>query len=249
MKAVAAIPARLQSTRFPRKVLADIHGKPMLWHVCQGVAQAKMIDEIWVLTDSKEVFDAAGSWGVKAVMTAEDCPSGTDRIASVVSVLDAEIIVNVQGDEPTIAGSVVDLMVSALQESDADMVTPVFPITDPSEIVDPNLVKVVRASNGDALYFSRSPIPYLRDVPQAEWPSSAAYWGHVGVYGYRRSLLEEFPSLPEGRLEKAERLEQLRLLEAGKTVRTVEIDWRPFGVDVPADLAAVKSMLKPPVET
>jgi 3-deoxy-manno-octulosonate cytidylyltransferase (CMP-KDO synthetase) len=246
MKTVVAIPARLKSTRFPRKVLADIHGKPMLWHVCQGVSQAKMIDEIWVLTDSEEVYEAAGSWGIKTVMTAEDCPSGTDRIASVVSVLDAEIIVNVQGDEPTIAGSVVDLMVSALQDSDADMVTPVFPITDPAEITDPNLVKVVRASNGDALYFSRSPVPYVRDVTQEQWPAATAYWGHVGVYGYRRGLLEEFPSLPEGRLEKAEKLEQLRLLEAGKTVRTVEIDWRPFGVDVPADLEAVKSMLKPP---
>jgi 3-deoxy-D-manno-octulosonate cytidylyltransferase len=243
MSAIAAIPARIGSTRFPRKVLADLNGRPMLWHVYQGVSQAEQIKEVWVLTDSQEVMDAVSSWGGKAMMTSEDCPSGTDRIASVAHLLDAEIIVNIQGDEPLIRGSVVDKMTAALEASDADVATPVYPLTDNEEIDNPNVVKVVRAANGSALYFSRSPIPYARDIDADQRLGTTAYWGHVGLYALRREVLLEYPVLPQGTLEQAEKLEQLRLLEAGKSILAVEIDYRPHAVDVPADLEAVKVIL------
>jgi 3-deoxy-manno-octulosonate cytidylyltransferase (CMP-KDO synthetase) len=245
MSAIVAIPARLKSTRFPRKVLADIHGKPMLWHVCRGVSGAKRISEVWVLTDSQEVLDQAQPWGVRTALTAEECPSGTDRIASVIDLLDAEIIVNVQADEPLITGNVVDTLVTALEGSIADVATPVYRITSLDELNNPNLVKVVRGSDGTALYFSRSPIPYVRDTATEEWMSATDFWGHVGVYAYRREVLVDFPRLPEGRLERVEKLEQLRLLEAGKKILAVEIDFRSHAVDVPDDLERVKAMMDP----
>jgi 3-deoxy-manno-octulosonate cytidylyltransferase (CMP-KDO synthetase) len=243
MSAIVAIPARIGSTRFPRKVLANLNGRSMLWHVYQGVSQAKQINEVWVLTDSQEVLDEVHSWGGKAMMTSEDCPSGTDRIASVAHLLDDEIIVNVQGDEPLISGDVVDRTAVALAASDADVATPVYSITDTKEITNPNVVKVVRAADGTALYFSRSAVPYVRDVAMDQWHNSAPYWGHVGLYALRRDVLMEYPKLPTGALEQVEKLEQLRLLEAGKRILAVEIDYRPHAVDTPEDLAAVKAIL------
>ena len=244
MSAIVAIPARLKSTRFPRKVLADIHGQPMLWHVHQAVSKATRISGVWVLSDSQEVLAAASSWGAKTLLTSEDCPSGTDRIASVIELLDGEIIINVQADEPLIPSEVVDQLVSALENSTADVATPVFPITTVEELTNPNVVKVVRGLDGSALYFSRSPVPYVRDAEIQDWMSRTPFWGHVGVYAYRRSVLLEFLDLPEGRLEKVEKLEQLRLLEAGKRFLAVEIDYRPHAVDVPSDLEEVKRILE-----
>ena len=243
MSAIVAIPARLQSTRFPRKVLADLHGKPMLWHVLQGVSKANRIDGVWVMTDSEEIKEAAASWGVKALMTSEDCRSGTARIASVIHQLDAEFIVNVQADEPLIAGEVVDAMVDALEGGNADVATPVYRLTRVEEATDPNVVKAVRAANGNALYFSRSPIPHARDIQQSEWLNQTEFWGHAGVYGYTRNALARYMQLPEGRLERTEKLEQLRLLEAGMQILTVEIDYRPHAVDVPEDLEVVKALM------
>ena len=198
-----------------------------------------------MLTDSAEVFQEAVSWGAKAMMTSEDCPSGTARIASVISQLDADIIVNVQGDEPLMTSAVVDTMVASLEASDADVVTPVYRIDNAADITNVNINKVVRARDGTALYFSHSPIPHVRDIAIESWPSLASFWGHVGVYGYRRSVLEEYGDLPEGPLETVEKLEQLRLLEAGKKILTVEIDYHPMGVDVPSDLERVKELIDP----
>jgi len=243
VSAIVAIPARLQSTRFPRKVLADIHGRPMLWHVYQGVSSAKKIKEVWVLSDSQEVVDQASSWGANALLTSEDCSSGTDRIASVIDSLDADVIINVQGDEPLISSEVIDRLAVAIEGSPADVATPVYPITTLEELTSPNVVKVVRGHDGSALYFSRSPVPHVRDVTIDDWLSRGQFWGHAGVYAYRRSALVEFPNLPVGRLEKLEKLEQLRLLEAGKRFLAVEIDYRPHAVDVPEDLEAVKRIL------
>jgi 3-deoxy-manno-octulosonate cytidylyltransferase (CMP-KDO synthetase) len=217
----------------------------MLWHVFQRVVKAERIDAVWILTDSAEVFEAASSWGAKTIMTAEDCPSGTARIASVIDQLDADIIVNVQGDEPLMDGTVVDKMVDALEGSDADVVTPVYRIDSTDDIANLNINKVVRASDDTALYFSHSPIPHVRDEPMEDWVSHAPFWGHVGVYGYRRFVLEEYGQLPEGQLERVEKLEQLRLLEAGKRILTVEIDYHPMGVDVPTDLERVKELIDP----
>ena len=244
MSAIVAIPARLESTRFPRKVLADLHGRPMLWHVYQGVSQSQKIGEVWVMTDSTEVYEAAASWGAKVVMTSSDCFSGTDRIASVADSLNADIIVNVQGDEPLITGHVVDAVVSALESSDAGVATPVYRITSLEEITNPNVVKVVRGADDRVLLFSRSPIPHVRDTDPELWLDAAEFWGHVGVYAYRRSTLLQFPHLPVGRLEGIEKLEQLRLLEAGTQFLAVEIDYRPHAVDSPSDLERVKQILE-----
>ena len=217
----------------------------MLWHVYQGVSKAKQVSEIWVLTDSEEVYEEATSWGAKTLMTSPDCPSGTARIASVMEQLASDIVVNVQGDEPMISGEIVDAVVTALEESDADTATPVYRIFKAEEIADPNLVKVVRDAAGRALYFSRSPIPHVRDVALDEWSGATTFWGHVGLYAYRRKTLLEYLDLPEAKLEAAEKLEQLRLLESGKRIMTVEIDQRLYGVDTPADLERVKQLLGP----
>ena len=205
MSAIVAIPARLESSRFPRKVLAEIQGKPMLWHVYQGVSQAKSVMDVWVLSDSEEILREAGSWGAETLLTSPDCSSGTDRIASVIEQLEADYIVNVQGDEPLITGDVVDKVIETLMETGADVATPVFPIVTLADLKNPNRVKVTRSSDGTALYFSRSPIPYVRDIPEDQWLSRVAFWGHLGVYGYRKQVLREFPALPEGTLENAEK--------------------------------------------
>ena len=233
----------MKSTRLPGKVLADIHGQPMLWYVYQAVSQAKGIDGVWVMTDSQEICDLASSWGAKAVMTSEDCPSGTARIASVVDQLDADIVVNVQGDEPLITGQVVDTLIASLEAGDTDVSTPVYRITSMDDVLNPNVVKVVRSADDRALYFSRSPVPHVRDLATNDWLSMAPFFGHAGVYAYRRDVLIEYLQLPEGRMEKAEKLEQLRLLEAGKQFLTVEIDYRPEAVDTPEDLVKVKKVI------
>ena len=243
MSAIVAIPARIKSTRFPGKVLADIHGKPMLWYVYQAVSQAQSISDVWVITDSQDIYDLASSWGAHVLITSEDCPSGTARIASVADRLKADIVVNVQGDEPLITGQVVDLLVTNLIESDADVATPVYRITSMEDVKNPNVVKVVRSLDCLALYFSRSPIPHVRDLEPSEWISVAPFWGHAGVYAYRLAVLLEYLRLPEGPMERAEKLEQLRLLEAGKRILTVEIDYRPEAVDTPADLEEVKKII------
>lgn len=244
MSAIVAIPARLKSTRFPRKVLADLCGKPMLWHVYQGASQSKFTKEIWIISDSEEVLDAAATWGANVALTSEDCPSGTDRIASVMDQLQADIVVNVQGDEPLITGHVVDSVIQALESDSADVATPVYRLNNLEELNDSNIVKVARASDGSAVYFSRGPVPFLRDVPKEQWMATAPFWGHVGLYAYRRDVLEGFAGLPQGNLEDLEKLEQLRLLEAGKRFIAVELGYRPQAVDVPEDLQRVETIMR-----
>ena len=222
----------------------------MLWHVYQGVSQAKSVMDVWVLSDSEEILREAGSWGAETLLTSPDCSSGTDRIASVIEQLEADYIVNVQGDEPLITGDVVDKVIETLMETGADVATPVFPIVTLADLKNPNRVKVTRSSDGTALYFSRSPIPYVRDIPEDQWLSRVAFWGHLGVYGYRKQVLREFPALPEGTLENAEKLEQLRLLEASKRIATIEVVNRFHGVDTLGDIEIVEQRLadRPPSE-
>jgi len=215
----------------------------MIWHVCQAVAKAKRIDGISVLTDSEEVYDVVSEFGGNVLMTSEEWPSGTARIASVINQLNADYVVNVQGDEPLMTGEIVDDVVFRLEQGDADVVTPVVRITSFEDLVDANINKVVRATDGRALYFSHSPIPHVRDEKIQDWLSKTSYWGHVGVYGFRRQVLEEYSQLQEGTLEVVEKLEQLRLLEAGKQIFTIEANRRPLSVDVPADLEKVIEIL------
>ena len=243
MTALAIIPARLGSTRLPRKVLADIHGKPLLWHVWNRVRQAKMFTEVVIATDAEEVKSSAEGWGASVLMTSPDCRSGTERAAACLDRIEADLIVNVQGDEPLIDPVMLDTLVNAWISAPSDLITPVFPIKDLVEINTPTIVKVARAASGEALYFSRNAIPFVRDLPQAEWLAHHRFWGHIGVYGYRPDVLAAYPTLPVSPLEQAEQLEQLRFLDAGYRFQTCETDYRSIAVDVSADLELVRRLL------
>jgi 3-deoxy-manno-octulosonate cytidylyltransferase (CMP-KDO synthetase) len=236
MRVVAVIPARLGSTRLPRKVLGDIAGRPMLWHVFQAVRRAKLVDEVFVATDSHEVVKAVEQWGGQALLTSPHCRTGTDRIASILDHLEGDFVINVQADEPLMHPRVVDSLVERWVEQRSLIVTPVYRIISLQELENSAVVKVVRAATGRAIYFSRAAIPVLRDVPRSHWLSSAVYWGHVGAYGFARCALSIYGSLPPSRLEEGECLEQLRFIEAGYEIDTVETSYRPIGVDTPEDL-------------
>lgn len=244
LKTIAVIPARLGSTRLPGKVLADIHGHPLIWHVWNRVKAARRIDQVFVATDAAEVQQVVEEFGCQVLMTSPECKSGTERIASALQHLQADLILNVQGDEPLTDAGMLDRLVDRWQETRCDLITPIFRISSLEELQNPNIVKVVRAADGRAIYFSRSPVPYMRDIPVKAWLENAPYWGHIGVYGYRRDVLARYAELPASLLEDMEKLEQLRFLEAGYTFQTVETTYRPVAVDVADDLERVRQLLK-----
>jgi 3-deoxy-manno-octulosonate cytidylyltransferase (CMP-KDO synthetase) len=239
-RVVAVIPARWGSTRFPGKALAPIAGEPMIVHVIRRAFEAKTVDHVVVATDDRRIADAAESSGAEVAMTGE-CRSGTDRVAEAISGNEEwKIIVNVQGDEPLLAGDNIDVMVDGLLADDqVGMATLCRPL-EPQRVDDPNAVKVVRDGRGRALYFSRSAIPYPRD------PESAApLWRlHLGIYGFRREALEQFVARPPSALERAECLEQLRALEAGIPILVLDAPQPAFGVDTPEDLVRVEEIMK-----
>jgi len=243
MKSIAIIPARLASTRLPGKVLADICGKPLIQHVWERVSQAKRISSVIVATDSMEVVEVVSAWGGKAILTDPACQSGTERIASILDQLEADLILNVQGDEPLVDPRMLEALVAGWMAAPSDLITPVYRITNTEDLRNPNIVKVARAQDGRALYFSRSPIPYVRDWPMEKWLERQAFLGHIGVYGYRRAVLEKYAELPASPLQKAESLEQLRFLEAGFTIQTVETTYHSISVDTLEDLEKVRSFL------
>lgn len=247
---VVVIPARLASSRLPRKVLADIAGRPMLWHVYRRCLKADGVDAVHVATDSEEVAEHVRSWGGQAWMTDPDLPSGTARIAAIAPQLDADIIVNVQGDEPLLDPALVSLVARALAMGNAppDIATPVFPLSW-ADALNPNLVKVVLRHDGYALYFSRQAIPHLRDIAPEERAHDGIFWGHIGVYGYRRQTLLDFPALPRSPLEDAEKLEQLRFLQAGKQILTVPTTYIPTPVDVASDLERARVLMAKELRT
>jgi 3-deoxy-manno-octulosonate cytidylyltransferase (CMP-KDO synthetase) len=240
MRAVGVIPARYAASRFPGKPLAPIAGVPLVRRVYDGARSAKRLAQVIVATEDARIADACRAFGAEVAMTSPDHPTGTDRIAEVAAGLDAEIIVNVQGDEPLIEGSVIDAAVDALAADPSVPMSTVVHPADPDALDDPNRVKVVMDRAGRALYFSRSRIPYVREGV------SMRMWQHVGLYAYRRAFLLEFVRLAPTGLERAESLEQLRALENGHAIRvaTIEGDWRSVPVDVPADVAVVEAVLR-----
>ena len=242
LRTIVVIPARLASKRLPRKVLADIGGHPMLWHVYQRCLQASKVDEVHIATDAEEVAEAVRGWGGKVWMTEPSCASGTERIVEIIGHLDCEIIVNVQGDQPLIAPEIINQLIDVFEKMvpKPDIVTPVCAI---DKIYDPNLVKVIRRHDGYALYFSRHAIPYTRDEIKENWEKLNTFLGHIGIYGYRRQVLEAYHNLPESDLEKAEKLEQLRFLQAGKSIFTFVAQDYPISVDTQADLERVRALL------
>ena len=207
----------------------------MLQHVYERASLSQYLSSIVIATDDERVFAAARSFGARVRMTRPDHASGTDRVAEVASAETAEIVVNIQGDEPLIDPAAIDCAILPLaHEPDVVMGTLKKKIEDPREITDPNVVKVVTAHNGDAIYFSRCPIPFDRDRS-----ASVSYFKHIGLYVYQRDFLLSYSALPVGPLEQSERLEQLRALENGFAIRVVETEYESLGVDTPQDLARV----------
>ncbi len=238
-KTYGIIPARFASTRFPGKPLAEIHGKPMIWHVFKRASAARLLSHITVATDDDRIASACDRLEIPWVMTSKEHPSGTDRICEAARTLgypDDSVIINIQGDEPLVSGHAIDSLASAFFEPGVEAAT-IAARMNPEDACDPNRVKVVCDSSGDAIYFSRSPIPFHRDTAEK------SYLLHIGLYGFRFATLKRFVSLPEGDLEKTEKLEQLRLLENKIPIRIVITDHFSIGVDTPKDLARVEELL------
>lgn len=243
MIAIAVIPARLGSTRLPRKVLADLNGRPLLWYVWNQVQESRRVSDVYVATDSNEVRAVVESWGGQALMTSSNCRSGTERVAECLGYLNADLILNIQGDEPLIDPAMLDALVDSWSLKPTDIITPIYPIRSLEELCNSNVVKVARSANGYAVYFSRSPVPFVRDTPSDEWLGRQTFWGHIGVYGYSANALAAYPTLPESRLEQAEQLEQLRFLEAGYCILTMETEYHSVAVDTLQDLETVQAIL------
>ena len=247
MKFLAIIPSRYASTRFPGKPLAEIGGKPMVQHVYERVSQ--YFAEYWVATDDTRIEQAVENFGGRVVMTSAAHRSGTDRCAEALSEIERstgcrfDVVVNIQGDEPFIAEEHLVKIKDAFTDNDVQIATLVKPFGEGEEITNPNTPKVVVSASGDALYFSRSVIPYLRNVEPGEWQKTHKYLKHIGVYAWRADVLRAVTRLPQGVLELAESLEQLRWLENGYRIKTVEVTTETVAVDTPEDLERVAALM------
>ena len=244
MKFIALIPARYASTRFPGKPLAMLGGKSVIQRVYEQVSKA--VDETYVATDDQRIFDAVEAFGGKVVMTRSDHKSGTDRIEEAAEKIggDYDVVVNVQGDEPFIQASQIETVCHCFDDPTTQIATLGKPFgNDIEAISNPNSPKIVVDKKGFALYFSRSIIPFVRGKEAAEWPSSYPFLKHLGLYAYRRNVLREVTQLPQGVLEKAESLEQLRWLENGYKIRVGLTDIETVGIDTPADLERADKFL------
>lgn len=265
-RTVVAVPARLQSSRLPGKVLAEIGGKPMLQRVLEQCAKATGPAAVVLCTDSPQLKQLAEGWGFPVLMTSPDCSSGSERIASVAEPLVAlawdapaadgddasrqqrlasTAVINVQGDQPFLDPAVVTAMDAEFRRRDPvpAVVTPVYRL-QPDTIHNPAVVKTLLAHDGRALYFSRSAIPHVRDVDPADWHHHSPYWGHVGLYGFRGDVLAAWHQLPASPLEDLERLEQLRLIEAGHTITTFPVEGTSLSVDTPEQLELARQLAR-----
>ena len=252
---VAIVPARLASTRLPGKALIEIAGKPMVCWVAERARAARNVDRVIVATDSQQIADVVRANGLEAMLTSADHMSGTDRVAEVAATIpDAEIIVNVQGDEPLIAPETIERAVDAMSANDAGIVTTWEPIESIDDLLSPDLVKVVVDDDDYAVYFSRSPVPYPRDAVKRHGSPEAAlknepellklFRKHTGLYVYRRDVLLEFTKWPQSDLEKIEALEQLRALAHGVKIKVVEACAVSTGVDTFKDLERVRALIE-----
>ena len=234
----AVIPARLASTRLSRKVLRELAGRPMIEWVWRAVAASGRMDPVLVATDAEEVAAVCRLRGLPVVMTSAECASGSDRVREVARTLNADIYVNIQGDEPTLTGAFFPPLLALFDRPEVQVATLAVHCPE-DDIANPTAVKVVTGLDGRALYFSRSAIPYDRDSTRF-----AGYRKHLGIYAYRKAALERFGSLPQGRLEQLERLEQLRLLENGIDIYVADAPADTIGVDTEEDLARAEAILK-----
>jgi 3-deoxy-manno-octulosonate cytidylyltransferase (CMP-KDO synthetase) len=237
MKVLGVIPARYNSSRLPGKSLLPITGKPMIQWVYEGAQTASLVDELVVATDDSRIYEAVKGFGGKVEMTEIEHPTGTDRIAEVARRYQAEFVINIQGDQPTVRGEEIDAVIRVLLDDPSlPISTARIRMTDLAQIMEPSVVKVVIDEEGNALYFSRAPIPYPRDA------GHAVYWKHIGLYAYRYDFLLKYITLPQTTLELTESLEQLRVLAHGYRIKVVEVDQDTVGIDTPADWERVKSI-------
>ncbi len=242
-KYTIAIPARIASSRLPGKMLRNLGGKPVIQHVIERVKLVKNCNEICVVTDSQDIVRLAESLDVKGYLTAPECHSGTERIVSVLDKMQGDWIFNVQGDEPFVEISLIEALIEKTQSIDAPILTPVYALKSMEEVNNPNIVKVVLDNKNYALYFSRSPIPYARDVAKDDWLRKCKYWGHLGIYGYRREILEVYKNLENSYLESTESLEQLKFLSNGYRIATHEASGRSVAIDTLEDLIKAEEIL------
>jgi 3-deoxy-manno-octulosonate cytidylyltransferase (CMP-KDO synthetase) len=241
-KVVVVIPARYGSTRLPGKPLVLLAGKPMIQHVYERAKLARRVDEVIVATDDERIVKAVESFGGAARMTRAEHRTGTERVAEVAAHVEGAVFVNVQGDEPLLDPEAVDTAVAALlEEPVASISTVATPIKMPADIMDPNVVKTVLDFDGNALYFSRAPIPWVRD---SAGKIQVRHLKHLGLYVFERDALLEYPTLPQGELERIEQLEQLRWMENGWKIRVAEVAHDAVSVDVPEDVARVEKLLQ-----
>ena len=235
---IGVIPARYGSTRLPAKALAVIHGKPMIQHVYERCLKSRLLNEVMVATDDKRIYDAIMSFGGNVVMTSRKHKSGTDRIGEAVKNIKCDIVVNIQGDEPMISPANIDKAILPLIASRVNVSTLCKKISSAGEITNPSVVKVVKDKNGMALYFSRCPIPFNRDKSK-----NVTYYKHIGLYVYRKEYLSKLVQLKPSKLELAEKLEQLRILESGEKIKVVETNIDSHSVDTPADLRKIRKLI------
>jgi 3-deoxy-manno-octulosonate cytidylyltransferase (CMP-KDO synthetase) len=241
---IAVIPARYASTRLPGKPLLEIAGKPMIQHVFERVRSARRIDRVVIATDDERIRAFVEGLGGEALMTSSELASGSDRAAAAVRDLpDVEFVVNIQGDEPLIEPSLIDTLIEALEATDADAATAVTRIFSSNELFDTNVVKVVLRKDYSPLYFSRSPIPCIRDQSPDTWMEHHTFYRHLGIYAYRPGALERFVSASPAPLERCEQLEQLRMLDLGMSLICVETEYAGHSVDTPEDVMRVESLL------
>jgi 3-deoxy-manno-octulosonate cytidylyltransferase (CMP-KDO synthetase) len=238
MLVVAAIPARYHSTRFPGKLLEILGRKSIIQHVYDNVLNTHLFDDIIIATDDMRIREHVESFHAKVILTSSEHNSGTDRIAEALENVSCDIVVNVQGDEPFISEEPLRLLLESFSDANVQVSTLITRLL-PDKVNNPNLVKVVIDKNQNAMYFSRSLIPFNRDHVQHD-----AYFQHIGVYGYRKEFLRSFVSMPQSTLEKVELLEQLRILENGYKIHTVKTYYQGFGIDTKEDLLKAESLLK-----
>ena len=242
MKVLGVIPARYASTRFPGKPLAEICGKPMIQHVYENSLKTKGLDELVVATDDQRIYNAVISFSGKVVLTSGEHPNGTSRCLEAVQILEKresgtfDVIINIQGDEPFVKPQQIESVISLFQQKEVSIGTLAKRITDKKELFSPHVVKVVFDNDMKALFFSRQAIPFVRNYPEKDWLQKAVFYKHIGLYGYRKEVLKNITALPQGTLESAENLEQLRWLEHGVAICLGITEIESRGIDTPADL-------------
>ena len=242
--AIGIIPARFASTRFPGKPLVDIAGKSMIQRVYEQALKAKSLSKVVIATDDERIADEVKRFGGEFVFTSSQHQSGTDRCAEVIDKIPGfDIVINIQGDEPFIEPSQIDLLASCFIEDKVQLATLIKPIQSQESIYNPNSPKVVIDVNGRAMYFSRSPIPFIRNGEPGVWAEKHQFYKHIGIYGYRTKSLKEITKLPPSSLEIAESLEQLRWIENGFYIQTKVTDLETVAIDTPEDLLKLNNLL------